>query len=31
MAEGDKHLDYLGETLERMAKLWSAFVRGIVR
>ena len=25
-AEGDEYLDYPGETLERMAKLWSAIV-----
>ena len=26
IAQGDKYLDYPGETLERVAKLWSAIV-----
>ena len=29
MAVGDEYLDYLIETLERMAKCWSTFVRGV--
>ena len=29
MAEGDKHLDYTNETLEQMAKVWSAFIRRV--
>ena len=29
MAEYDEYLDYPDETLERMAKLWSAFARGV--
>ena len=31
MAECDEYLDYPVETLERMAKLWSAFARGVFR
>ena len=31
MAKGDEYLDYPDGTLERMAKLWSAIVRGVVR
>ena len=26
IAQGDEYLDYPGETLERMAKVWSAIV-----
>ena len=29
MAVGDEYLDYLIQTLERMAKCWSTFVRGV--
>ena len=31
MTKGDEYLDYPDETLERMAKHWTANVRGVVR
>ena len=30
LAKGDEYLDYPDQTFERIAKLWSAIVRGIV-